>query len=138
MDAIKREQDILEVNIVEDDDEEDHDYYAIQRETSKEQNSLKLRSLKDIASPNNGIELQGDVATGVNVSIEDWAGECDFKIDRKQLFITSDKEKASDATYSQVLDKLYCDMNKCFSIRFMLGNPIHVYDSLLIRCVMKI
>ena len=121
---IKNEEDICEVSIVEG------------------RNRLKLRNLTDITEEEDDEDDDDDSlsdckATGINISIEEWPGECQFKMDRKSLALPMEKEKASDATYSTLLDKLFCDINKCFSIRFYLGNPGGVYanDSLWIRAM---
>ena len=137
--AIKHE-DILEVNIIEGEQAENGYYAADDPSNDTTNQGLKLRNLKDITSRSNSVASNDpntdlvSVATGINISMEAWPGECEFKIDDKTLCMQSEiKEKASDATYSTLLDKLYCDMNKCFSIRFVLGNPTYSYDSLSIR-----
>ena len=94
----------------------------------------KIDSRSNSVASNDPNADLASVATGTNISIEDWPGECEFKIDHKTLCLATEiKEKASDATYSSILDKLYCDMNKCFSIRFVLGNSIYPYENLSIR-----
>ena len=108
--------------------------------TFKHPVGLKLRNLNDISTTSRSNSVGStdpnlvSVSTGINVSMEDWPGDCEFKIDTKTLCMQTEiKEKASDATYSTLLSKLYCDMNKCFSIRFVLGNPTYSYDSLSVR-----
>ena len=94
----------------------------------------KIDSRSNSVASNDPNADLASVATGTNISIEDWPGECEFKIDHKTLSLPTEiKEKSSDATYSSILDKLYCDMNKCFSIRFVLGNSIYPYENLSIR-----
>ena len=95
--------------------------------------------LQDLSCRTGGEALNdASSATGINISVEEWPGECDFRIDRQTLSL-SEKEKASDATYSPMLDKLFCDINKCFSIRFTLGssiqNPRPSYESMTIRAM---
>ena len=98
-----------------------------------------LFSIQDLSC---GGEVLNDAssATGTNISVEEWPGEFDFRIDRQTLSL-SEKEKASDATYSPMLDKLFCDINKCFSIRFTLGKsfpnpPNNSYESMTIRAML--
>ncbi len=130
---IKSEPDILEVNIIEDEDDE---YYMLPRpEDQWTKDKLKLRSILKLSRSSTVVTT---TATGLNVPVEDWPGECQFRIDRKSLCLASEKEKASDATYSTLLDKLYCDMNKCFSIRFYLLNPKVPYEELSIRYLLSI
>ena len=139
--AIKHE-DMLEVNLIEGEQGE-NGYYADDSTHDTSNQGLKLRNLNDISSRSNSVASNetspnlissSSAATGINISIEDWPGECEFKIDHKNLCLASEiKEKASDAQYSSLLDKLYCDMNKCFSIRFILGNAIYPFESLTIR-----
>jgi hypothetical protein len=97
---------------------------------------LKLRNLKDIRgrekAEENGVLSDVDSATGITVSLDTWHGDCDFQVDRNNLAF-SDKEKASDATYSPILDKLFCDVNKCFSVRFYIANAHYDVDDLTIR-----
>ena len=50
-------------------------------------------------------------ATGMSISTETWPGEHEFYIDRPSM-AAMDKEKASDSHYSEILDKLFCDVNK--------------------------
>lgn len=94
---------------------------------------LKLRSLKDMSN-DSGQDVLADVSssTGINISLENWPGDCDFRMD-KQTQSISEKEKASDATYSEMLDKLFCDINKCFSIRFFVGTQVYPLEELIIR-----
>ena len=135
--AIKHE-DMLEVNLIEGEATENGYHNSDDTSNDNTNQGLKLRNLKDITSRSNSLGSTDpnlvSVATGINISMENWPGECEFKIDYKTLCMQTEiKEKASDATYSTLLDKLYCDMNKCFSIRFVLGNPTYSYDSLSVR-----
>ncbi len=61
-------------------------------------------------------------ATGALVTTETWPGSYGFQIDRPAM-AAMDKEKASDAHYSNLLDKLFCDVNKWFSVRFVIHSP---------------
>ena len=100
---------------------------------------LQLRNIVEISLKKSlsGIKNAFEISTDVNVAIEDWPGEFEFNLDRQSLSMTSEKEKANDATYSNILDKLYTDMNKCFWIRFSLGNAPEGldYSDVLLRYV---
>merc|ERR1712154_170606 len=97
--AIKHE-DMLEVSLIEGEAKVENGYYEGPSIDDVTKQGLKLRNLNDITSRSNSVASNDQntdllsVATGTNISIEDWPGECEFKIDLKTLSLASEiKEK---------------------------------------------
>merc|ERR1711935_859387 len=91
--AIKHE-DMLEVNIIEGEPTENGYNASDDGSNDNTNQGLKLRNLKDITSRSNSVSSTDpnlvSVATGINISMEDWPGECEFKIDSKTLCMQSE------------------------------------------------